>query len=125
MLDEKNCNFFKQTGETANYRENSEPFPCLYHIPRFSTAFSVKLIRLSAKTATESPPPFFPLIYTSFYPIRAEVQPYQFSAVLAFDLKDRPLRLCSLIVQNAPPAFGVGASDHFHLPPPPLLHSGQ
>ena len=69
MLDEKNCNFFKQTGETANYRENSEPFPCLYHIPRFSTAFSVKLIRLSAKTATESPPPFFPLIYTSFYPI--------------------------------------------------------
>ena len=31
--------------------ENSEQFPCLYHIPRFSTAFSVKLIRLSAKTA--------------------------------------------------------------------------
>ena len=30
--------------------ENSEQFPCLYHIPRFSTAFSVKLIRLSAKT---------------------------------------------------------------------------
>ena len=31
--------------------ENSMQFPCLYHIPRFSTAFSVKLIRLSAKTA--------------------------------------------------------------------------
>ena len=31
--------------------ENSEQFPCLYHIPRFPTAFSVKLIRLSAKTA--------------------------------------------------------------------------
>ena len=31
--------------------ENSGQFPCLYHIPRFSTAFSVKLIRLSAKTA--------------------------------------------------------------------------
>ena len=31
--------------------ENSEQFPCLYHIPHFSTAFSVKLIRLSAKTA--------------------------------------------------------------------------
>ena len=26
-------------------------FPCLYHIPRFPTSFSVKLIRLSAKTA--------------------------------------------------------------------------
>ena len=25
-------------------------FPCLYHISRFSTAFSVKLIHLSAKT---------------------------------------------------------------------------
>ena len=31
--------------------ENSERFPCLYHIPRFSTAFFIKLIRLSAKTA--------------------------------------------------------------------------
>ena len=31
--------------------ENSEQFPCLYHIPRFSTAFSVKLIPFSTKTA--------------------------------------------------------------------------
>ena len=31
--------------------ENYGQFPCLYHIPRFSTAFSVMLIRLSAKTA--------------------------------------------------------------------------
>ena len=31
--------------------ENSEQFPCLYYISRLSTAFSVKLIRLSAKTA--------------------------------------------------------------------------
>ncbi len=31
--------------------ENSEQFPCLYYISRFPTAFSVKLIRLSAKTA--------------------------------------------------------------------------
>ena len=31
--------------------ENSERFPCLYHIPRFSTAFSVKLIHLLDKTA--------------------------------------------------------------------------
>ena len=31
--------------------ENSEQFPCLYHIPRFPTAFSVKLIHLSPKTA--------------------------------------------------------------------------
>ena len=31
--------------------ENSMQFPCLYQIPHFSTAFSVKLIRLSAKTA--------------------------------------------------------------------------
>ncbi len=30
--------------------ENSGRFPCLYHIPRFSTAFSVKLIHFSAKT---------------------------------------------------------------------------
>ena len=30
---------------------NSEQFPCLYHISRFPTAFSVKLIRLSVKTA--------------------------------------------------------------------------
>ena len=50
MLDEKNCNFFKQTGETANYRENSEPFPCLYYIPRISTAFSVMLIHFSPKS---------------------------------------------------------------------------
>ena len=72
----------------------------------------------------ESPPPFFPPVYTRFNPVRPAVQPYQFSAVLAFDLQDGPLRLRPLIVQNAPPAFGVGASDHFHLPPPPL-HSGQ
>ena len=80
------------------------------------------------KKTAESSPPFLPLIYASLYPFRAEVQPYQFSAVLAFlafDLKDRPLRLCSLIMQNAPPAFVVGAFDHFHLPPPPLLHPGQ
>ena len=31
--------------------ENSGQFPCLYHIPRFSTTFSVKPIHLSAKTA--------------------------------------------------------------------------
>ncbi len=37
--------------KTPYYHGNSEQFPCLYHIPRFSTAFSVKLIRLSAKTA--------------------------------------------------------------------------
>lgn len=41
--------------------ENSERFPCLYHIPRFSTAFSVKLIRLSAKTANILHPFTFPL----------------------------------------------------------------
>ena len=29
--------------------ENSERFPCLYHIPRFSTAFSVTLILFSPK----------------------------------------------------------------------------
>ena len=37
--------------KTPNYHENSEQFPCLYYISRLSTAFSVKLIRLSAKTA--------------------------------------------------------------------------
>ena len=61
LLDEKNCKLFKQTGETANYHENSEPFPCLYHIPRISTAFSIKLIHLSAKTANILHPFTFPL----------------------------------------------------------------
>ena len=51
LLDEIKCKFFKQTGETSYKHENSTQFPCLYHIPRFSTAFSVKLIHLSAKTA--------------------------------------------------------------------------
>ena len=41
----------KTITETPNYHGNSMQFPCLYHIPRFSTAFSVKLIRLSPKTA--------------------------------------------------------------------------
>ncbi len=50
MLDEIKCKFFKQTGETSYKHENSERFPCLYHIPRFSTAFSVKPIHLSTKT---------------------------------------------------------------------------
>ena len=31
------------------YHGNSEQFPCLYHITRFSTAFSIKLIHFSAK----------------------------------------------------------------------------
>ena len=31
--------------------ENSMQFPCLYHIPRLSTAFSANLIPFSAKTA--------------------------------------------------------------------------
>jgi hypothetical protein len=34
------------------------------------------------KKTAESPPPFLPLIYARLYPFRAEVQPYQFSAVL-------------------------------------------
>ena len=41
--------------------ENSEPFPCLYHIPRFPTAFSVKLIPFSAKTNNILPLFTFPL----------------------------------------------------------------
>ena len=40
--------------------ENSEQFPCLYHIPRFSTAFFIKLIRLSAKAANILHPFTFP-----------------------------------------------------------------
>ena len=40
--------------------ENSMQFPCLYHIPRFPTAFSVKLIHLSAKTANILHPFTFP-----------------------------------------------------------------
>ena len=35
--------------ETPYKHENSEQFPCLYYIPRISTAFSIKLIYLSAK----------------------------------------------------------------------------
>ena len=41
--------------------ENSGRFPCLYHISRFSTAFSVKLIHFSAKTANILHPFTFPL----------------------------------------------------------------
>ena len=37
--------------KTPYYHGNSKPFPCLYHIPHISTAFSGKLICLSAKTA--------------------------------------------------------------------------
>lgn len=60
LLDEKNCKFFKQTGKTPYYHENSMQFPCLYHIPRFPTSFSVKLIRLSAKTDNTLHPFTFP-----------------------------------------------------------------
>ncbi len=35
--------------ETPYKHENSEQFPCLYYFPRISTAFSIKLIYLSAK----------------------------------------------------------------------------
>ena len=41
---------FLQTGKTPNKHGNSGQFPCLYHIPRFSTAFSVKLIHFSPKS---------------------------------------------------------------------------
>ena len=44
--------------------ENSGQFPCLYHISRFPTAFSVKPIRLSAKTDT-----ILPLFTFPFYTI--------------------------------------------------------
>ena len=37
--------------KTPYKHENSMQFPCLYYISHISTAFSVKLIRLSAKTA--------------------------------------------------------------------------
>ena len=49
LLDEKNCKFFKQTGETSHKHENSEQFPCLYHIPHISTTLSAKLMPFSAK----------------------------------------------------------------------------
>ena len=44
--------------------ENSGQFPCLYYISRLSTAFSVKLIHLSAKTAN-----ILPLFTFPFYTI--------------------------------------------------------
>ena len=40
---------------------NSMQFPCLYHIPRFSTAFSVKLIYFSPKSNNILHPFTFPL----------------------------------------------------------------
>ena len=46
--------------ETSYKHGNSMQFPCLYHIPRLSTAFSVKLIHLSAKTANILHPFTFP-----------------------------------------------------------------
>ena len=57
--------------KTPNYHakliykhENSGRFPCLYHIPRFSTAFSVKQIPFSAKTTN-----ILPLFTFPFYTI--------------------------------------------------------
>ena len=44
--------------------EYSGQFPCLYHIPRFSTAFSVKLIPFSTKIAN-----ILPLFTFPFYTI--------------------------------------------------------
>ena len=49
--------------------ENSGRFPCLYHIPRFPTAFSVTLIPFSAKTNNILHPFTFPL-YTITEPPR-------------------------------------------------------
>lgn len=46
----------------------------------------------------------------SFYPVWPAVQPYQFSAVLAFDLQNRPFRLRPLIVQNALSTFRLTAT---------------
>ena len=40
--------------------ENSGRFPCLYHIPHFPTAFSVKLIHFSTKTDNTLHPFTFP-----------------------------------------------------------------
>ena len=37
--------------KTPYYHGNSKPFPCLYHIPHISTAFSGKPIHFSPKTA--------------------------------------------------------------------------
>ena len=52
---------FLQTGKTPNKHGNSGQFPCLYHIPRFSTTFLAKLIHLSAKIANILHPFTFPL----------------------------------------------------------------
>ncbi len=66
------------------------------------------LITECIKKTAESSPPFFLLIYTSFYPIRPAVQPYQFSAVLAFDLQNRPLCFSSLISKMRRLHLGLG-----------------
>ena len=60
FVGRKKSKFFKQTGETSYKHENSEQFTCLYHIPRLSTAFSVKLIPFSVKTNNILHPFTFP-----------------------------------------------------------------
>ena len=87
--------------------ENSEQFPCLYHIPRFSTAFSVKLIHLSANinnilllftfpfyTITETPDfcvkVYFCLI-VRFYPLSPSYQRHPKTKKLGFtNHRDEP-----------------------------------
>ena len=62
FVGRKKCKFFKQTGETANYRENSEPFPCLYHIPRFFLSYIPASIPSGPKCSLTSFPKCWHLI---------------------------------------------------------------
>ena len=51
ILSRKTPNYEVLSRKLIYKHENSEQFPCLYHISRFSTALSVTLIPFSAKTA--------------------------------------------------------------------------
>ena len=50
ILSRKTPNYEVLSRKLIYKHENSEQFPCLYHISRFSTALSVTLIPFSAKT---------------------------------------------------------------------------
>ena len=124
--------------------ENSEQFPCLYHIPRFSTAFSVKLIRLSAKTAnilllftfpfytiTETPDfcvkVYFCLI-VRFFPLSPSYQRHPKTKKLgSTTLRDEPHQTSKSL--DFKPFFKTFACEYpksyginLRLPPVPLLY---
>ena len=89
--------------KTPNYHGNSEQFPCLYHISRFSTAFSVKLIHLSAKTAN--------ILHLFTFPFYTITETPDFCVKVYFCLIVRFLPL-SPSYQRHPKTKKLGSTNH-------------